>query len=291
MSLHKLETGPKYALIAEITVSLPLQCLGLGLLLTKSLKRPSDLMLIFMSTTEFLLIIFSLTSFQNIQILTRLPLDLSIAVGVAYILNFTMIVITLDRALAVKFPLRYRVIVTKRRTLNSFILIMFLGLLICISFYCMTPRVLVLTTVCLNFFVSFVLMSNYIYIIIQVRRIKAILTNHSVGASTKFRYLVPMAIGFTYICFHLIPSFMRVAGLNLGDWTLVIWNLNFICDPLIYTLGSKKTRSHLHRLLCKKKSHIKSKNNIFCKTNHYSMETFKSTVLCVGYTKNKEFLK
>ena len=288
MSLNKMEPAPKYALIAEVTVSLPLQCLGLGLLLKNSLKKPVDLMLIFMSLVELLLIIFSLTSFQNVNILKSLPLDLVIAISVGYILNFTMVVITVDRALAVKLPLRYRIIVTKKRTVLSFICGIFLGLLVCISFYHTTPRNVILITVFMNYSVCLILLFSYIYIVFKVKHSQAAVANNSSGSLTLFRYHIPICIGVTYIGLHLIPSFMRAAGFNFGDWIIVIWNLNFICDPLIYTLGCKKSRTQLHSLLCAKNSSVQCENGASGGIIRYSRQNMEATAVCAGCTKKED---
>ena len=164
----------------------------------------------------------------------------------------TVSLLTLDRVLAVKFCLRYGVVVTKRRAKYALVFIW----LICA---CHTPyfiltngwngwwngwRILVFWVILvLVFFIV-----AYLYIVIKVIKYKREFREITQQLThPPFKYHVPLLIVISFLCTITLPEMFRQFEVLNYTWGACAEYLNYIFDPLVYTLGCPHIR---YRIRC-----------------------------------------
>ena len=213
--------------------------LALYLLIRSKKKKVADLLLIHLCFCEGLGALWGIVDVSLAVHLKTLSRTLLFYIGevVIYVSVYeTLICLTIDRFLALKFSLRYRSIVTKR----SFFLLLpaiwllsaFLGVMCALT----PTKVYYVMWSVLDVFTVVTLVTTYSYIIITVRKQKRIFKGNSSWRS-QFKYQIPLCICLTYLILIFIPNLILSIKSDLPIlWFNVLLYINYCCDPLIYVL-------------------------------------------------------
>ena len=243
-----------------------LEVAGIYLLMSQTKRRISDLLLAHFTFVELVFVV-SHWRFKDFTV------ESLIAPYPSYVQNvhtcliiqqvLSLLLLSFDRVLAVKFPLRYKVIITKTK--------LYIGLVI--SWVISASHMLLMLNVHENSdgvhdhsdsescfqMVDFVwscisvvgLSISYIYIIFKVeRRRKRLFQQHGDTLQThsqNLKYKVPFVIILTSLLFMLIPGILMFfvhSDLIVVIAIALFW-LNYLSDPLVYILGSKKIKERL----------------------------------------------
>ena len=157
----------------------------------------------------------------------------------------SVILITLDRILAVKLTCRYKFIVTKRKVFA----VLFITWLIS---SCFGPLTWYLPS---KFYWLFwhalgtiTIIGGYSYIIrTTLQRRKTLHDELSSNINVlNIKYEVPLSIAVTYLTFVVVPIIILLIDDSLYSiWIVVLWDMNLVADPLVYVIFvkfRKKTR-------------------------------------------------
>ena len=215
-------------------------------------KKVSDLLLIHMCFCESLGVTWGIVNVCFTLRQGKLPftvLDLLGEVVIYASVYQTLICITLDRFLAVKLNFRYRSIVTKYRLCVLipviWVVSALLGTLLALTnfkVYFVTWNVLDACTVT-------TLLVSYTYIIMTVHKQKRIFKLNS-SCRSQFKYQIPLCICLTYLAFIFIPNLTLSIKSDLhGLWFMVVYSVNYCCDPLIYVLFSQYEKRRKRKLV------------------------------------------
>ena len=157
----------------------------------------------------------------------------------------SIILITVDRVVAVKFCLQYRAIVTKKRLL---ILLAFCWA-VCISHgfivWYFPFEVLNKILATWEILVTVVIVAGYGYIIaiVQQRNRNLVEDNNHKIRRPNLKLTVPALIVLTFFFFCLIPDLLLAIGVKFSLWILSSFYFNFTTDSLIYIFGSGRIRN------------------------------------------------
>ena len=216
---------------------------ALYLLFNTKKKKVADLLLIHMCICESLAAMWQIVHnslavrHKTGQTLTGTPLNLVGEVVIFSSLYQIMICITIDRYLAVKLNLRYRLIVTKYRFFVTSTIIWTLSSLLGVLYALTSMGVYYVIWNVFDAITVATIIICYSYIIWTVHRQKCIFKINS-SCRNQFRYHIPLWIGLTFIFLIFIPNLVLTINNNLyGVWFLVIFSFNYCCDPLIYVLS------------------------------------------------------
>ena len=234
--------------LAQIMIVLPLQIGGMILLFLEERFGASGLMLIHLSSVETLKLFSHHVSIANFDAHGK-SWSHFVDNGLYIVQLHTLIMITLDRVLAVKLLMRYRVVVTRKKACLLFIPGWILG--ICYSFISLfaSNHEMAISYIVLDSSISIFFIVSYTYIILKIKSVRnntSETSTHHSNAKT-FRYHVPLIIVLSYACFYLIPDLrMATRVLVSKEWLYVIWDMILIANPLTYMFGIESVR---HRLL------------------------------------------
>ena len=252
----------QYIFYIESSISILLGILGLFCLLTGPNKRPSDRMLAHLTVCNILSVGLSIP-FEHNKIKADYYIGGTVR-GIYVLYALILIIIMVDRILAVSLILRYRVIVTHKRLsvtlLSAWILCIVCGVL---YHFFKSP---LYDYVMFSFSPAVVLffIASYTYIIIKVRTTRKVLSNAdqlSRGQSS-IKYWIPFTIILTYIFFQVTVDLIAAfSEFNVTTWHYILWTLNPTSDTLIYILGSSRLRSNMRKRLARIRRNIR-KNKV-----------------------------
>lgn len=270
--------GSKPIVFAYFPISISavfLNALGIYLLVKdRSTKTNQNLILKYLSAVELtdslvLIVRWSLTCYglnSNGAVIPNL-----LRVLYCFYLNFSllMVIMTFDRLIAVKYPLRYAFILTKKKAR----IVLFSSTVFCIIVVILCNLILEYDQFILTFdtivspIVSSIsavfIMMTYVYIFIKIsrrRRMHISLQNIQIERTTENHQFLKMAIviTLTYSMFYLLPDiayiFARRFIINSVDILRVFWYSGLVFDPITYTFMQKKLRQKLlHMIACRRK--------------------------------------
>ena len=158
----------------------------------------------------------------------------------------SIILITLDRTLAVKLTIKYRVVVTKQRLLAillfSWILCSSHGVVVYYSSHEVLNKILSAWEI----FVAVVIFIGYTYIVVIVQcRSRNLSEDNQQIRRPKLKLTIPGLIVTTFIVLCLIPDLLLAIGIKFSLWILSSFYFNFITDSLIYIFGTGRIRSRV----------------------------------------------
>ena len=218
----------------EHTLALVLHCVGLCLLLTTGRKAIATLLIIQLSFAEL-----CYTSYDgfftashyiksgHIPFINRKEQTIFLFI---YSLQFlTLIAISVDRVLAVKLALRYKILVRRRALAVVIICIWITSLALALIIWFIQAITFNKMLVALESLVIGVYICSYGYIIFAMR-----LKQTQSRSDRKLSIKVPFLLVLTLICFLLIPDLVLAAGYPFSIWFLPVFWLNNISDALIY---------------------------------------------------------
>ena len=232
----------------EMVSGICLNGLALYILVGRRKRTVGDLLLIHLSAIEGIFLVWELiyTSLYIQHSASRLFEVHTTGLVILYTCIYQlMILITVDRILAVKLTLRYKIIVRKRKVLVSFIILHLLSWLIgCmqwiadVSFY----NIAGVNSLFWDFLVLAITIGGYVYIITaSLCRRRKMNKSSSRIPPLKINYTIPLCIAGSFVCFMVIPDIVLTSNDKLHNsvWFSVVFKLNLICDPLSYIIVSK----------------------------------------------------
>ena len=225
--------------------------LALYLLIGSKKKKVADLLLIHLCFCEGLGALWGIVDFSLAVHVKTYSRNLLFVVGevVIYVSVYeTLICITVDRFLALKYNLRYRSIVTKKRFFVLLPAIWVLSASLAVICALTPTKVYYVMWSVLDVFTVVTLVTTYSYIIITVRKQKRIFKGNSSWRS-QFKYQIPLCICLTYLILIFIPNLILSIKSDLPIlWFNVLLYINYCCDPLIYVLFSLYERRRKKKL-------------------------------------------
>ena len=217
--------------------------LALFLLMKKKTRSVPDLLILHLCISELIFVMWSVVNYSvsllwHNSIQHRIYLAVQFLFGTANYLN--MLSITIDRVLAVHSPLRYKILVTKRKFYVSVCVIWTAALLVGIA--CLAMSYKCFTTI-FHFVMDplslLIILSGYVYIVLTVKMRNRALRDKA-ATKPKIKFAIPFCILASFCCFILIPNLVLCSNFKLMSiWFQVVWYLNFIVDPLTYVVITK----------------------------------------------------
>ena len=258
-------------LLIVLISSAVMNAVGLYLLHKDGRRQTNqNVMLKFLSGCEFVLSVLSFLRW--ILVLRGSSADDRICQIIVHIAHadyfnyiFVMIFMTLDRFIAVKYPLRYPIILSRRKAKMT----LFSSAVICgafgfISLFFDYARFHYVVNLYVFPFTSataaICIVSTYTYILTKMLRRRHLLASRdNVSArrnKDELRLLKMVAIiNATFMVFFLVPDMMfalwHSALANINRHVIyIIWYLGFLVDPITYIFMQKRLRDLMLEMLC-----------------------------------------
>ena len=154
----------------------------------------------------------------------------------------SVLLIVVDRVLAVYLVLKYKAVVTRKKLAIVYSVIWLVSTATGVTRY-FIPYFIFHSRVWLSLdsITTIIIASSYFYIAISVyRRRRALRRDTSHATATQLNYQIPLFIICSFILTLPIPNFILMLHPKLyGIWFQVIWSLNWISDPLVYVICTK----------------------------------------------------
>ena len=235
-----------YIFFVVAAISLLLGIFGLVLLLREQVRKPSDMMLAHLTLCNMLIVMMYIALVSTFLFGGKLNLirDILLAIYVPHVL--TLVIITIDRVIAVQFVFRYRIIVTNTKLKGVLAFVWLLGAIYGSILYFV--RISILVPLCLSAVVVFFFAVSYIFIIVKVCRSKKAIstTGKSIGQG-RINYWVPLTIITTYTLLVVATDISVMIVKEPTPWHYIAWCSNAIVDTLTYVFGSTQIRSRIRR--------------------------------------------
>ena len=236
--------------------SLILLCTGCYLLISEKNKKAIDYLLIHLCCVELVALVWDGTKTIGLFFLEVKPEVKSTVLEIYKVGSVSLVVgqlmsiifLTVDRVLAVKLTFRYRVVVTKRKILILFVfcwIFCFLHGLITYFFLISVYNLVLNIWGIITFIVIFF---GYGYIIIVVHMTnRELAVNNQVSQRRNVKLIVPAGIVITFVLLVVIPDWILEIGVPYSPWFLCSFHANYLCDSLIYILGSGRIKQRFYR--------------------------------------------
>ena len=149
----------------------------------------------------------------------------------------SVLIIVLDRVLAVHMVLKYKAFVTKQKLAIVLSITWAVSLATGVIIYFTDWKVWLFW----DFTMMIIIVSSYLYIIISVYRRKRAMARHTLQSGTsQLKYQIPLSITCSFVLTVLLPDLVVALNPELYCiWLDVIWSLNWISDPLVYVIFTK----------------------------------------------------
>ncbi len=250
-------------------IAILLHSLGIYLLVTQNREKSNQtILLINMSATEIILSIITILRclFTIFNISTATAINSSIELGMVICLYCAMLLILIERLIGVIFPLRHRVIVSKRRIKNAIAVAWIISVATGI-----TGHFVMLMTFKRYFFIpadsalvlAFIITyAKILFRIIKRRQItnetqqtNAERRKNHIFQSHKRFFIVAGLIIFTYIIFIYIPDVILAfvpVGNDVSECLYTLFCLSLVSDPLVYIFLQPELRKKISIMFCGK---------------------------------------
>ena len=239
----------------EGSLAVFLNVCGLYFLLTEKKKKVSNLILIHMSFTEILFLSLEVPYHTSVlliysEIYSRHIWKKCFTLLLLVTKFQSMILLTLDRILAVKLGLHYASTVTKKRLFVAYIGVWTVTLAH-IPYAIFTRKNTIYLVWELLVLVFIILSYAYILIKIHLQRVKMAAIDstgsHSNSNYPPVKYHVPLLIVLIFLGFFVVPSLALETGIKKPIWFYSIWYVYYMFSPIIYTFGQPKFRGRISR--------------------------------------------
>ena len=228
-----------------LTTGLLLHGTALYLLFTKVNKKIMDIILINLCLSELLDIIWDCV-YYSMALYTKdnwKPLAAQVATNaLPFSIYQSIILITIDRLMAISLPCKYSTLITKTKALCAVTITWLLS----IVYGVIIPFVSKLTAyriwlTCDSLVTTFLTVS-YVYIIIVVHLRKGQLNKKAAQkVHNKFKYRTPLLIVLSFILLVFIPDMVLVFKPRYHCiWVPVLWDMNYTLDAFIYVHYSRR---------------------------------------------------
>ena len=239
-----------YIFFIEAAITIILGIIGLFLLLMRQDKKPSDIMLAHLTICNILnvgnMVAMVITTLAGVRSTMWI---FSLSGFLLYLPHpLTLVVITIDRILAIKLVLRYRMVVTNKILTVGLVCVWLLAVAYAVPSYFVKMMYSHIMPLCLSAANVIFFIVSYTYIIVKVHFMRKSLSktgqrnNHS-----RFNYSVPLIIVLTYILFAVTTdiTLLFIGVMNVTPWHFIGWTLNSLADTLTYVLSSPQIRSKI----------------------------------------------
>ena len=275
-----------------------LNCLGIYLLhKDESRQTNQNLILKFLSTNEVFLSVlsmikWSLTMKGSTQEDKHLQIFYVIFNYMALNNYFIMLFMSFDRLIAVKYPLRYAVLLSKKRAM----IFLFTALASCaipaltsifLHYETFSPILNRMIAPVISLSATICILVTYVYIFLKIWRqtnFNASTQNGPVNdakyrrRNTESQRFLKMAviITLTYVVCFLVPDIIyafHIEDMTDGEVAImyVVWCAGLVMDPITYILMQKRMRDSLKTILCFQKQKQQ------CTASRAELETKNST--------------
>ena len=216
--------------VIETVLCFLLGTLGVALLLKPGDNKPSDVMLAHLTLCDMLNIAVNLVveiMYTNKMLSNQATLIME-GIGYAFLLPhlMTLVIITVDRILAINLVFRYRLVVTNKRLTILLVIVWILSAVYGTSYYFVRSKYYKKVLFSLSLVVVVFFIVSYTYIIIKVRRTrKALSSAGQTNRQSRFNYWIPFTIILTYILFVVVTDLTLVFNVRMSIWHFLVWDL------------------------------------------------------------------
>ena len=173
----------------------------------------------------------------------------------AYTKCLSILWITLDRVIAVKLALKYRIFVTTHKVIAVLSVLWVISFAFSVAASFVPSNVNGNTFLIWNTCACIIIILSYVYIIVAVNiQRRNLNTTSAQSAATRLKYRIPLAISSLYILLCLLPKLVVNATKPESGavWVYLGLFLNFNTDPFVYLFYGKQLLKG--RCLCQKTS-------------------------------------
>ena len=235
--------------LIETSLCFLLGILGLILLFTSHKQKPSDLMLVHLTmcnmTIAAINIAYVVTIDKGKFKGSTMWFINSIGVTIYFPILITLIIITIDRILAVNLLIRYKIVVTNVRLAKVLVVVWLTSVGIGVSCWFLKSVLFMYVILCLSPVIAIFFIVSYTYIIIKVHKRRKIVSATKQNNHHKcfINVWVPFTIVMTYLIFVVTTDITVICLEEMNIWHFIVWNFNYILDTLTYILGSARIRA------------------------------------------------
>ena len=295
MSLNKPESGGNghetpncrpltFSYFPILFIAAILNMLGLFLIFKDRYRQTNqNLILAYLNTTELvyalsMLILWFIRCHASIAPKTKHSL-IRIAHSCYFIMKVIMVIMTFDRLIATKYPLRYVLILTKKKAHIVLASLTFLCIIAgVVSFFLdydemigiLDSFVSPISSLCIAVFI----LASYTYIFIAISRRRKTGNsphNNRIRRASENHQFLKMAtvITFTFSACYVVPDVFNIfchrcyAAINIDIYRL-LWYLGLVFDPITYIFMRKRLRKQLMEkvgCLCCRVKHQSGRDN------------------------------
>ena len=230
-------------------------CLSYALVLIAGQNKKnkvSDILVMHLCGCELITVIFAYCHecLYNWKMIDHSDDSISMLLYTVFYVNVyqSVMLITLDRVLAVYLVFKYKVLVTKKKLVIVFFMLWLVSLTTgLVRYYTSVSR----STVWWfwNGAMIIVIVASYLYIVISVyRRRRAMKRNNAQCTVPQLKFQIPLFIVCSFVLTLLTPDLVLAVYPELYSiWFQVIWSLNWISDPLFYVIFIKLQHRKDHK--------------------------------------------
>ncbi len=260
-------------------ISILLNSLGVYLLCAARPVNSSNILLINLALSEIVVAVISIPT--NFVPISSSMLLIGAVLISSLLYYFAMFMLTIDRLVAILFPLKHRVMVTRRRLTLAISTTWFLALLVGICFVILDMHfhigVGLMHKIFLSLDVTFIVLCVITYgstLIKMLRRRRLLNIQLDINVENRRRFVtensrffkITALIILSFLLFSLIPdvvlNFYFTNNQIFMQCIMTAWSISFVADPCIYIF----LQAHLRLLLksklsiCKRETAPKSTN-------------------------------
>ena len=245
MEMHDLSWYPECIFFLETALSLLSGILGLVKLLKPKKKKPSHMMLAHLTICNMMCVIVYIglvtlnivgVTFED-QKSEWVLNAIAFAVYVPHVMS--LVIITIDRILAINLVFRYKLVVTNKRLFAVLVCVWIISAVYGVSCWVLKSDIYLNVFFIFSLVVVIFLILSYTYIIITVKVARrALATSGQSNRQNRLNYWIPFKIILTYILFVAATDLSVVYLNNITIWHFIVWSLNPIADTLTYVIGS-----------------------------------------------------
>ena len=267
ITLFSLGTMPEYTTSTWVAIGVMciqgfvatlLHSIGLYLLLTAPNKSIMVWILAHLSFVEVGGILYSSVNsimrlFFNSNVAYREQYHMAMVIFFYSAIFLTVMIITLERVIAVKLTIKYRSVANKRRLIYVFICVWIISVTMSLVVAFSTKPVFNILLAVWEILVVILTICSYTYIAITVKRRRKRLRLNAQNTPIppqRLKLTVPFLIVLTVICFYLIPDMLLAVGVEFSIWFKPIFYLNYVTDALIYIFGLSQFRNRVKKFCC-----------------------------------------
>ena len=230
---------------------------GLYLLATEKNRRVMDMLLIQLSVGALLYspmdFVFNAWEFIEPGVVNKYYVTYETLLMLTFTpMYFSYLLLTIDRVLMVKLSLKYMLYVTKRRVIKVLVLVWVISLISMVYYWFPAMEMRKKYFLAWEGFLTVLFVVSYTYIFITYKIRQRDMVNSVSTTTRRFKFKTPFYIVLSMlICWFLPDMLLQYKVIERSIWSSMWWDLNLLCDPLIYTFSSHRISARLKRFWMK----------------------------------------